>query len=193
MGSLRPLNLPATVSPRAGAASRIALILMAAAFAADPSGAQAPGDAEASGVRSAGLSLSIGLRAAPVARDLSLEVRLSNRTGKPTTVSAGRAGDLRVAAVIYDPSGSAVSPPDMITLWGPVLALHGLPQEQRTLEVPAGTSAALPDLILLGSLCRDLPAGRYTAMVVGFDSTKGITSLLVSNLVTFDWPGPAKQ
>ncbi len=155
-------------------------------------------DASAMGPPNEGLALSAKLVGGEQRRMLgveAIEVRVANVSNGPILVGTTSRSSFFWRAFVYDSAGRCLSPLAMNSMaWMPVMGSRGAvgPGDSRTPLAPGASAPIWPPYLQVDGLSEQTPPGKYTVVAIAVDLSKGIPSLLISNLVTFDWPRAAE-
>jgi hypothetical protein len=158
-----------------------------------------PGGQHPTGPPCDGLAVSIRLNTdpqSPYARAVPVDLYVTNLSRVPKTVMVGGLGEFAPAVLVFDQDGRALSPPEL----GPrVMGIGGCVfGSSSPVDLKPGESVLCWQSELYTPCDRiGLPPGTYTAEVVAFRrqdaAPQKFPGLLISNLLPFNWPGPAKQ
>lgn len=169
---------------------------LVAALGAQPLEADADGAARVLGPPNQGLALSARLEPWTDGIDdgLALRLAVANVSEGPLVVPIGQRGGYWTRVLVYNDRGECVLPASMdggVAIPGPRGGGPIGPTEPTVLA-PGATIAVDCYSRVLYMLPKDAPPGPYSLIVMAIAPSKGIPSLLVSNLVTFEWPRPAE-
>ena len=169
---------------------------LVAALGAQPLEADADGAARVLGPPNQGLALSASLVPWTGGTDggLALRLAVANASEGPLVVPIGPRSGHWTGGLVYTGRGECVLPASTdggVAIPGPRGGGPIGPTEPTVLA-PGATIAVDCYGRVLEMMPRDTPPGPYSLIVLAIAPSKGISSLLVSNLVTFDWPRAAE-
>lgn len=158
--------------------------------------AETDGAARILGPPNQGLALSARLEPWTDGTDggLALRLAVANASEGPLVVPIGPRSGYWTRALVYNDRGECVLPASTdggFSIPGPRGGGPIGPTEPTVLA-PGATITVDCHSRVLDMMPKDTPPGTYSLIVLAIAPSKGIPSLLVSNLVTFDWPRPAE-